>query len=157
MNRDRLIVDMESPTPIDVHRFKSKGVLDICIEKVSSNRKYSLSIKDSSTDDIVLLEECCSSMLIVWKLIEVMRSTAYKSNKTVNVLDIDSRCSYKKITLATTLKQEEIEETIERQAKLAVNTRRRFVVDTPYRKRTKKLDTRVFDRTRYASSTGRGV
>ena len=96
-------------------------------------------------------------MLKNWQVVEIYRRKAYKDNKSVDVYDVDKKTSFKHISILDSLNQQEIAEAVEKQAKRAVNIRRRMVVDTPYRKRTKKLDTRVFDRTRYASSTGRGV
>jgi len=70
---------------------------------------------------------------------------------------MNSNATYKKISIATTLKQEEIEEAVERQAKLVISTRRRMGNTPYYSRRTKKVDMRAHDRTRYASSSSRGV
>ena len=37
------------------------------------------------------------------------------------------------------------------------NVRRRMVVDNKYNSKTKKLDTRIFDRKNYSSSNSRGI
>ena len=142
MNRENLIVDMQSPTPIDIYRYSSKGVVDISFYKGNSS-SYSIEVKTSSTKPI-LLENCSSSMLQVWNLIEMFREKANRDNKIVNVYDVDSHSVYKKITLATTLNQQEIQEALERQSKLVKSTRRRMVVGTPYHSRKrKKIDSRL--------------
>ena len=142
MSRENLIVDMQSPTPIDIYRYSSKGVVDISFYKGNSS-SYSIEVKTSSTKPI-LLENCSSSMLQVWTLIEMFRKNANRDNKIVNVYDVDSHSVYKKITLATTLNQQEIQEALERQSKLVKSTRRRMVVGTPYHSRKrKKIDSRL--------------
>tara|TARA_R100000781_G_scaffold72878_1_gene45544 strand:- start:945 stop:1379 length:435 start_codon:yes stop_codon:yes gene_type:complete len=45
----------------------------------------------------------------------------------------------------------------ERQIKRMSNIKRKMVVDTPYKSSKKKIDMRVFDRKRYASSNSRGI
>jgi len=155
-SRDNLIVDMQSPTPIDVFKYNSKGVIDIYISKLDG-KNYTIDIRDSSIDKPILLENCTNAMRKVWQLIEMFRKKAFVDKKIVNVYDIDSKTSYKKISLATTLKQEEVEEAIERQRKLAVSSRRRFG-NTPFHsRRSKKVDMRVYDRSRYASSSSKGI
>ena len=142
MSRENLIVDMQSPTPIDVYRYSSKGVVDISFYRGNSS-SYSIEVKTSSTKPI-LLENCSSSMLQVWNLIEMFREKANRDNKIVNVYDVDSHSVYKKITLATTLNEKEIQEALERQSKLVKSTRRRMVVGTPYHSRKrKKIDSRL--------------
>jgi len=37
------------------------------------------------------------------------------------------------------------------------NIKRRMVIETPYKSSKKKIDMRVFDRKRYASSNNRGI
>ena len=157
MNNNNIIVDMKSPTPLDEYRYSTKGVVAIFISKKDSSSSYSLELRDKSLVKPILLDSCIGSMLDVWKLIEIFRVDAYKTNKIVNVHDMNSNATYKKISIATTLKQEEIEEAVERQAKLVISTRRRMG-NTPYHSRkTKKVDMRAHDRTRYASSSSRGV
>ena len=142
MNRDDMIVDMQSPTPLDLYRFKSNGIVDIVYYKSGSS--YSLEIHDSSTDKPLVLENCSSSMLKTWKVIEILRKKAYVDNKIVNVLDRDSKATYKKLSIANTLLEEEKQEAVERQAKRTVSVRRRMVVGTPYHSRKrKKIDSRL--------------
>lgn len=143
MNRENIIVDMKSPTPIDLFRYNSKGVVDIFISKLDG-RNFTIEIRDSSINEPVLLENCTNAMLKVWYLVEIIRKKAVVDSKIVNVHDLDSKSTYKKISLATTLKQEEIEEAIERQSRLAKSTRRRMVVGTPYNNRKRKpIDPRL--------------
>jgi hypothetical protein len=138
MNNNNIIVDMQSPTPLDEYRYSTKGVVDIFISKKDSSSSYSLELRDKSLNKPILLDSCIGSMLHVWKLIEMFRVEAYKSNKIVNVHDMNSNATYKKISIATTLKQEEVEEAVERQSRLAKSTRRRMVVGTPYSNRKRK-------------------
>ena len=143
MSRNEMIVDMKNPTPIDLYRYSSKGVVDISFYK-SDSSGYSLEIHDSSSKEPLILEDCSSSMLKTWKVIEILRKKAYVDNKIVNVLDRDSKATYKKLSLANTLLEEEKQEAVERQAKRTVSVRRRMVVGTPYHSRKrKKIDSRL--------------
>jgi hypothetical protein len=134
---DDIIVDMDSPTPLDLYRYSSSGTVDIRISKNSS--RYSLHIDDSSLDNPIVLTNMSKSMLQTWELIEMFRQKAFQENKVVNVHDEYARTSYKRITLATTLKRKEVAEVLERQAKRMASTRRRMVVDNTYHKRKGKL------------------
>ena len=135
MNRDNLIVDMESPTPIDVHRFSSTGVIDINISKTLNSRYYSLQIINSVENTNTTIDDVSTSLLGIWQLIEIIRRDAYTKRIIVNVNDLDSRTSYKKLTLANVLQEQELQEMLERQAKRMANTRRRMVVDNKYHSR----------------------
>jgi len=137
MNKDNIIVDIKSPTYIDSYRFKSYGTVDIYIYKKNGKNSYTLEIKESNKKDLVL-ENCSTSMLKNWKVIEILRKKAYRENKIVNVHDLNTKATYKRITLATTLKQEEVEEAVIRQAKRINNIRRRMVVGTPFRNTKQK-------------------
>ena len=132
MNRDNLIVDMESPTPIDVHRFSSTGVIDINISKTLNSRYYSLQIINSVENTNTTIDDVSTSLLGIWQLIEIIRRDAYTKRIIVNVNDLDSRTSYKKLTLANVLQEQELQEMLERQAKRMANTRRRMVVENKY-------------------------
>ena len=156
MNRDKLILSLFLYCFSYLLLIKSNGIVAIYISR-GKNSSYTLEIKDTSTNHSMVLENCSSSMLKNWQVVEIYRRKAYKDNKSVDVYDVDKKTSFKHISILDSLNQQEIAEAVEKQAKRAVNIRRRMVVDTPYRKRTKKIDTRVFDLTRYASSTGRGV
>tara|TARA_R100001443_G_scaffold4211_3_gene12484 strand:- start:888 stop:1346 length:459 start_codon:yes stop_codon:yes gene_type:complete len=134
---DDIIVDMESPTPLDLYRYSSSGTVDIRISKNSS--RYSLHIDDSSLDNPIVLTNMSKSMLQTWELIEMFREKAFQENKVVNVHDEFARTSYKRITLATTLSRLEKAEALERQAKRMASTRRRMVVDNTYHKRKGRL------------------
>ena len=79
MSRNEIIVDMKNPTPIDLYRYSSKGVVDISFYK-SDSSGYSLEIHDSSSKEPLILEDCSSSMLKTWKVIEIFRSKAFKEN-----------------------------------------------------------------------------
>jgi|TARA_R100000482_G_scaffold91371_1_gene37590 hypothetical protein len=135
MNRDNLIVDMESPTPIDVHRFSSTGVIDINISKTLNSRYYSLQIINSVENTNTTIDDVSTSLLGIWQLIEIIRRDAYTKRIIVNVNDLDSRTSYKKLTLANVLQEQELQEMLERQAKRMANTRRRMVVENKYHSR----------------------
>ena len=135
MNRDNLIVDMESPTPIDVHRFSSTGVIDINISKTLNSRYYSLQIINSVENTNTTIDDVSTSLLGIWQLIEIIRRDAYTKRMIVNVNDLDSRTSYKKLTLANVLQEQELQEMLERQAKRMANTRRRMVVENKYHSR----------------------
>lgn len=134
---DDIIVDMDSPTPLDLYRYSSSGTVDIRISKNSS--RYSLHIDDSSLDNPIVLTNMSKSMLQTWELIEMFREKAFQENKVVNVHDEFARTSYKRITLATTLSRLEKAEALERQAKRMASTRRRMVVDNTYHKRKGRL------------------
>jgi len=135
--QDDIIVDMQSPTPLDLYRYKSSGVVDIRISRKGTS--YTIKVDDNSLDKPILLEDVSISMVQTWNLIEVFREKAYQENKVVNVYDEYSRTSYKRITLATTLSRLEKAEALERQAKRMASTRRRMVVDNTYHKRKGKL------------------
>ena len=137
MNRDNMIVDMKNPTPIDLYRYSSKGVVDISFYK-SGSSGYSLEIHDSSSKEPLILEDCSSSMLKTWKVIEIFRSKAFKENKIVNVYDRDTNAKYKKLSLANTLYQQDVEEAIENQAKASARFRRKMVVENKYHSRKRK-------------------
>ena len=134
---DDIIVDMDSPTPLDLYRYSSSGTVDIRISKNSS--RYSLHIDDSSLDNPIVITNMSKSMLQTWELIEMFRQKAFQENKVVNVHDEYARTSYKRITLATTLSRLEKAEALERQAKRMASTRRRMVVDNTYHKRKGRL------------------
>ena len=112
MYKDNIIVDMKFPTLIDSYRFNSYVIVDIYIYKKNGKNSYTLEIKESNKKDLVL-ENCSTSMLKNWKVIEVLRKKAFIDNKIVNVHDLNTKATYKRITLATTLKQEEVEEIVE--------------------------------------------
>lgn len=135
MNRNNLIVDIESPTPIDVHRFSSTGVIDINISKAINSRCYSLQIINTVENTNTTINDVSSSLLGIWQIVEIIRKNAYSKRIIVNVNDLDSRTSYKKLTLANVLEQQEEQEMLERQAKRMANTRRRMVVDNKYHSR----------------------
>ena len=138
---DDIIVDMQSPTPLDLYRYSSSGTVDIRISKNSS--RYSLHIDDSSLDNPIVLTNMSKSMLQTWELIEMFRQKAYQENKVVNVHDEYARTSYKRITLATTLKRKEVAEALERQAKTMANSRRRFGVTPTKRTRGRLVDPKL--------------
>ena len=139
---DDIIVDMQSPTPLDLYRYSSSGTVDIHISR--KDKDYTIKIDDTELDKPILLENISINMVKTWELIEVFRKKAYKENKVVNVYDEYSRTSYKRVTLATTLNGLEEAEAIERQAKRMASTRRRMVVDNTYHKRKGRLlDPRV--------------
>ena len=135
--RDDIIVDMQSPTPLDLYRYSSSGTVDIRISR--HGKDYTIKIDDTELDKPILLKDISISMVKTWELIEVFRKKAYKENKVVNVYDEYSRTSYKRVTLATTLNGLEEAEAIERQAKRMASTRRRMVVDNTYHKRKGRL------------------
>ena len=134
---DDIIVDMQSPTPLDLYRYSSSGTVDIRISR--HGKDYTIKIDDTELDKPILLKDISISMVKTWELIEVFRKKAYKENKVVNVYDEYSRTSYKRVTLATTLNGLEEAEAIERQAKRMASTRRRMVVDNTYHKRKGRL------------------
>ena len=139
---DDIIVDMDSATPLDLYRYSSSGTVDVNISKNGSSR-YTIIIDDSSLDKPIVFN-MSKSMLQTWELIEMFRQKAFQENKVVNVHDEYARTSYKRITLATTLKRKEVAEALERQAKRMASTRRRMVVDNTYHKRKGRLlDPRV--------------
>jgi hypothetical protein len=137
--RDDIIVDMANPTPLDLYRFSSKGLVRIYFSKNSST-KYSIEIKDDSTDDIVL-DDICNNLVQLWNIVEILRKKARSESKTVDVYDVDCRTSYKKITLATTLDKEERAKALERQIKRTKSVRRRMVVDNKYHSRKGRVVT----------------
>ena len=140
---DDIIVDMQSPTPLDLYRYSSSGTVDVNISKNGSSR-YTIIIDDSSLDKPIVFKDFSTSMLQTWNIIEIFRKKAYQENKVVNVYDKDSRTSFKRVTLATTLNRIEKAEALDRQIKLARNTRRRMVVQNKYHSRKrKKLDPRL--------------
>lgn len=134
---DDIIVDMQSPTPLDLYRYSSSGTIDIRISRQGSS--YTIKVDDSTVDAPVVLDNLSLTMIKTWQLIEIIREKAFKDNKVVNVYDEYSRTSYKRITLATTLNKVEKAEALERQAKRMASTRRRMVVDNTYHKRKGKL------------------
>ena len=134
---DNIIVDMDSPTPLDQYRFKSCGTVDIRITRPTNN--YCIRIDDSSLDNPIVLKNVSLTMLQTWQLIETFRARAYQENKVVNVYDEYSRTTYNRLTLANTLTQQEIAESQERQANRMASTRRRMVVDNRYHKRKGRL------------------
>jgi hypothetical protein len=90
------------------------------------------------------IDNVATSILNVWNLIEAVRSSAYDNRKTVNVVDENSKTTYKRLTLANTLSEIEKAEALERQAKRIKATRRRMVVDNKYHSRKrKKVDPRL--------------
>ena len=137
--RDDIIVDMANPTPLDKYRFNSKGLVQIYFSKNSST-KYSLEIKDDSTNNIVL-KDICDNLVQLWNIVEILRKKAYKESKTVDVIDVDGRTSYKKITLANTLDKTERAEALDKQIKRTKSVRRRMVVDNKYHSRKGKVVT----------------
>ena len=138
---DDIIVDMQSPTPLDLYRYSSSGTVDIRISKNSS--RYSLHIDDSSLDNPIVLTNMSKSMLQTWELIEMLRQKAFQEHKVVNVYDKDSRTSFKRVTLATTLNRIEKAEALERQAKTMANSRRRFGVTPTKRTRGRLVDPKL--------------
>ena len=150
MNNNKLVVDMESSTPIDDYRFKSVGTLNIYYSK-GLDKKYSLLIdsvdneNNSKTLGVgVSIDNVTTSLTNLWHIIEAMRSKARSDNMIINVVDTDTNTKYSRITLATTLSQVEKAEALDRQIKLARNTRRRMVVQNKYHSRKrKKLDPRL--------------
>ena len=142
MNNNKLVVDMESSTPIDEYRFKSVGAVNIYYSK-GLDKKYSLLI-DYVGNEKKSIDNITSSLINLWHIIEAMRSKARSDNMIVNVIDKDAGTRYSRITLATTLNQVEKAEALDRQIKLARNTRRRMVVQNKYHSRKrKKLDPRL--------------
>jgi hypothetical protein len=87
---------------------------------------------------MVVLDSVCNNLVQLWTIVEVIRATAYRESKTVDVYDVDAKTRYKKITLATTLDKQEREEARERQIKRIKNTRRRMLVDNKYHSRKRK-------------------
>ncbi len=134
--RDEIIVDMQSPTPIDSYRFKSRGKVTIYYSK-GLRTKYSIEVK-SSNDSSNKIDDVTSNLTNLWKLIEVIRKNSYDKNMTVDVVDVDAKTHYKKITLATTLTEIERAEALDRQIKRIKSVRRRMVVDNKYHSRKKK-------------------
>ena len=139
---DDIIVDMQSPTPLDLYRYSSSGTVDVNISKNSSSR-YTIIIDDSSLDKPIVFKDFSTSMLQTWNIIEIFRKKAYQENKVVNVYDKDSRTSFKRVTLATTLSKIEKAEALERQAKTMANSRRRFGVTPTKRTRGRLVDPRL--------------
>ena len=143
--RDDIIVDMANPTPLDLYRFSSKGLVRIYFSRNSST-KYSIEIKDDSTDDIVL-DDICNNLVQLWNIVEILRKNARRESETLaDVLnslgyDVDGKTSYKKITLATTLDKEERAKALERQIKRTKSVRRRMVVDNKYHSRKGRVVT----------------
>jgi len=137
--RDDIIVDMANPTPLDLYRFNSKGLVRIYFSR-SNSTKYSIEIKDDSTDDIVL-DDICNNLVQLWNIVEILRKKARSESKTVDVYDVDGKTSYKKITLATTLDKEERAKALERQIKRTKSVRRRMVVDNKYHSRKGRVVT----------------
>ena len=136
MNNNNLVVDMESSTPIDEYRFKSVGAVNIYYSK-GLDKKYSLLI-DYVGNEKKSIDNITSSLINLWHIIEAMRSKARSDNMIVNVIDKDAGTRYSRITLATTLNQVEKAEALDRQIKLARNTRRRMVVQNKYHSRKRK-------------------
>ena len=58
--QDDIIVDMQSPTPLDLYRYSSSGVVDIRISRQGTS--YTIKVDDDSLDrQLALLEYCkCS-------------------------------------------------------------------------------------------------
>ena len=136
MNRQNLIVDMHDPTPIDSYRYKSVGEINIYYSKNLSSA-FSMTIVNSEGESNTI-DNVATSILNVWNLIEAVRSSAYDNRKTVNVVDENSKTTYKRLTLANTLSEIEKAEALERQAKRIKATRRRMVVDNKYHSRKRK-------------------
>lgn len=141
INRN-LIVDKESPTPIDNYRFNSLGEMNIYYAK-GLDRNFTLQIKDSNGLDSTM-KDVTNNLTTLWQLIEQIRVTAYNNRMVVNVRDMDARTSYNRITLATTLDKVEKAEALDRQMKRIKATRRRMLVENKYHSRKrKKLTPRV--------------
>jgi len=136
MSKDNIVVDMQSPTPIDSYRYKSVGEVNIYYSKGLTD-KYSIKVKEVGAKTIVI-DSLLDSLLQVWNVIEVFRSKAYKESKVVNVRDEDSRTSCNKITLATTLDKRERAEALRKQVNRIKSWRKKSVVDNKYHSRERK-------------------
>ena len=136
MNRENIIVDMESPTPIDSYRFKSVGEINISYSKGLSS-KYSITIAEVDKKEVEI-KDFTDCLLQIWTIIEVIREKAYKDSKIVNVRDEDARTTCKKITLATTLSKKEKAIALKKQVNRIKSWRRKSVVENKYHSRERK-------------------
>ena len=142
MNSRTLIVDKKLSTPIDSYRFNSRGEINIYITKSSSN--YTLRIVDTYRNTDTTLDNATPSVYSTWQLIEAIRSKAYDDNLIVNVYNKHNRTSYKRLTLANSIREQEKAEMLEKFVKRDRNIRRRMVVATPYHSRKrKKIDPKL--------------
>tara|TARA_R100000234_G_C4988991_1_gene174613 strand:+ start:822 stop:1283 length:462 start_codon:yes stop_codon:yes gene_type:complete len=136
MNRENIIVDMESPTPIDSYRFKSVGEINISYSKGLSS-KYSITIAEVDKKEVEI-KNFTDCLLQIWSIIEVIREKAYKDSKIVNVRDEDARTTCKRITLATTLSKKEKAIALKKQVNRIKSWRRKSVVENKYHSRERK-------------------
>tara|TARA_R100001443_G_scaffold52460_1_gene64147 strand:+ start:10010 stop:10471 length:462 start_codon:yes stop_codon:yes gene_type:complete len=136
MNRENIIVDMESPTPIDSYRFKSVGEINISYSKGLSS-KYSITIAEVDKKEVEI-KDFTDCLLQIWTIIEVIREKAYKDSKIVNVRDEDARTTCKRITLATTLSKKEKAIALKKQVDRIKSWRRKSVVENKYHSRERK-------------------
>tara|TARA_X000001388_G_C2169185_1_gene99120 strand:- start:199 stop:636 length:438 start_codon:yes stop_codon:yes gene_type:complete len=145
-----MILTREKFTPLE-HRDDLEKVF-IFIDKLDN--KYKIEIKNSSINDIIEVR----TYREVWSCIQILYRTFIKNNKVMIIREngISTKLTYG-LGLNTILKKIEDTEIRERSIKRMANTRRRMVVDNKYNSKTKKVDMRVFDRKRYASSSSRGI
>ena len=136
MNRENIIVDMESPTPIDSYRFKSVGEINISYSK-SLSSKYSITIAEVDKKEVEI-KDFTDCLLQIWRIIEVIREKAYNDSKIVNVRDEDARTTCKRITLATTLSKKEKAIALKKQVNRIKSWRRKSVVENKYHSRERK-------------------
>lgn len=141
MSRDNILVDMQSPTPLDNYRYKVESLLEIYISRDMESRKYILEIKENG-ESLTRIES--NTILQNWTLIELIREKAYRDSKQVDVHNVDRGYSYKRITLATTLDGKERGEAIEKQIQRDKSFSRKMVVGTPYtRRKARKYDPKI--------------
>tara|TARA_R100000008_G_C3586791_1_gene173103 strand:- start:345 stop:782 length:438 start_codon:yes stop_codon:yes gene_type:complete len=145
-----MILTREKFTPLE-HREDLEKVF-IFIDKLDN--KYKIEIKNSNINDIIEVR----TYREVWSCIQILYRTFIKNNKVMIIREngISTKLTYG-LGLNTILKKIEDTEIRERSIKRMANTRRRMVVDNKYNSKTKKVDMRVFDRKRYASSSSRGI
>ena len=140
MSRE-IIVDMQSPTPFDEHRYKVESNVEIFISRDMASRKYILEIKENGESKAKIESK---TILQNWTLIEMIRENSYRENKRVDVHNVERGVSYKKITLATTLNGKERGEALEKQVQREKSFSRKMVVGTPYMSRkAKKYDPKI--------------
>jgi|TARA_E500000305_G_scaffold100348_3_gene93184 predicted ribosome-associated RNA-binding protein Tma20 len=93
-----------------------------------------------------------------WDFIEKFYNLAIKHNTAIVVIENETKTKLSfGLGKAVLLKKFEDIQIRENTVKRMKNIRRRMVVDSKYKSSKKKIDTRIFDRTRYASSSNKGI
>tara|TARA_R100000008_G_C3552453_1_gene151249 strand:+ start:659 stop:1096 length:438 start_codon:yes stop_codon:yes gene_type:complete len=137
-------------TPLDKRDDLEK--VFVFIDKIDN--KYKIELKSDSIQQIIEVQ----TYRQVWGSIQILYRTFIKNNKIMIIYEknTSTKLSYG-LGLNTILKKIEETEILERSLKRMKNIKKRMVVDTPYKSSKKKIDMRIFDRKRYASSNNRGI